>query len=345
MKILHIVNYDLDRPNGIKTVLEDIIPVQKKFLKKVDIYNIKHEANIKNSIEQYDLIIFHGVYEKRYLNFYKKLKKVPYIIVPHCSLTKESLKRSKIKKYIFNFLAQNFYKNAEAIGFLNFEEKENSIKVNKKFVILPNGINLPKKVNNIEKSLKENLNIIYLSRIDIYHKGLDLLIEAVKIIKNQLLKKKIIINIYGNAFFKKNLDYLITEIEKNELQKILKYHGRVDGEEKEIALQANNLFILTSRFEGFPMSVLEALSYGKPCILTEGTNMKEMIEQYRSGWVCKTEVYDISQLILKAIQEFKLNENKYINNALKNAEDYEWNKVIKLHIEEYRKIIKAKNEV
>lgn len=345
MKILHIVNYDLDRPNGIKTVLEDIIPIQKKFLKKVDIYNIKHEINIKNRAEDYDLVIFHGVYEKKYLNFYKKLKKVPYIIIPHCSLTKESLRRSKIKKYIFNFLAQNFYKNAKAIGFLNFEEKENSIKVNEKFIILPNGINLPKKSNSIEELLKENINIIYLSRIDIYHKGLDLLIEAVKIIKNQLLEKKVIINIYGNAFFKKNLDYLIAEIEKNELQKILKYHGRVDGKEKEVALQNNDLFILTSRFEGFPMSVLEALSYGKPCILTEGTNMKGMIEKYNSGWVCKTEVYDISQLILKAIQEFKLNENKYINNALKNAEDYEWNKVIKLHIEEYRKIIKAKNEV
>ena len=342
MKMLHIAKYAEDRPSGIKTVIEELIPNQQKKGLDVNFLNLINKKNDKLK-EKYDLIIFHGIYIKEYLYFYKKIRNTPYIIIPHCSLTKESLKRSRLKKGVFNLIAKKFYKNAKAIGFLNFEEKENSIRVNENFIILPNGINLPIKIDSKESLLKEDIKIIYLSRIDIYHKGLDLLLEAVKNIRNELLEKKIVINIYGNAFLKKNLDYLITEIEKNNLQKILKYHGRVDGENKKQAVQSSDLFILTSRFEGFPMSVLEGLSYGKPCILTEGTNMKGMIEKFNSGWVCKTNIDEISRIILYAIEEYRLNKEKYINNAFKNSEEYSWEKIVDIHLKEYKKILMEKS--
>ena len=39
-----------------------------------------------------------------------------------------------------------------------------------------------------------------------------------------------------------------------------------------------DLFIHTFRFEGHPIAVLEALSYGIPCLLTPGTNMAGEVE-------------------------------------------------------------------
>lgn len=344
MKILNIVYYDLERPNGIKTVLTETIPIQKVKGIITDIYNMKISKK-EIDYKYYDLIIFHGIYSYKYLLIYKKIirSKVPYIIIPHCSFTKESLKRSKLKKIIFNNLAKKFYKNASSIGFLNIEEKENSIKTNKDYIILPNGINLPdkliitkKKQNNIKK---EKIKIIALSRIDIYHKGLDLLLEAVSKIKKNLIAENVEINIYGNAFYEKNLKYLIEKIDEYELHNIVKYLGRVDGIQKENVFLENDIFVLTSRFEGFPMAVLEALSYGLPCILTEGTNMKSIIEKYNSGWICKIDVEEISKLILKAINDYRNNPNKYIENALKNAKNYEWKKIVDNHLLEYKKEI------
>ncbi len=338
MKILHIVKYVEDRPNGIKTVIKELIPSQINEGLKVTLLNLEYEKKYDKLKEEYDLVIFHGIYIREYLYIYKKLKKNPYIIIPHCSLTKESQKRGRIKKIIFNIIARKFYYNSQAIGFLNLEEEKNSIKINNRYVILPNGIRLPSFKNN-KKIVKDNINFIYLSRIDIYHKGLDLLIEAVKNIKDELLKRNVIINIYGNAYYKKNLNYLINQIEKNKLEKILKYHGRVDGEEKEEVLRESDIFILTSRFEGFPMSVLEALSYGLPCILTEGTNMKSMIKKYNSGWICETKVSEISKIILQAIEEYRVNKDEYISYALRNAKDYEWEKVVLTHIKEFNTIL------
>ncbi|MGL5623729.1 hypothetical protein, partial [Cetobacterium sp.] len=129
IKIFHIASYAANRPNGIKSVLEQIIPIQKRKI-EVELLNLKEEKIKK--IENKNLVIFHGVYNLKYIFLYKELikNKIPYIIVPHCSITMMSLNQSKLKKKIFNCFAKKFYKNATAVGFLNEEEKKSSIEIN-----------------------------------------------------------------------------------------------------------------------------------------------------------------------------------------------------------------------
>lgn len=339
IRILHISDYAKNRPNGIKSVLEELLPVQKEKI-KVSMINLrKNENSSIQNLKSYDLVIIHGVYNLKYLFIAEKLikYKIPYIIVPHCSLTKISLQQSRLKKKIFNILANRFYKKASAIGFLNKEEEEASILVNKKSIYLPNGVHLPSDITKKNKS--EKISIMYLSRIDIYHKGLDLLIESIKLIKDELIFKNIQINIYGDGR-KDSMEYLYKEIASNDLSKIISYKGRVEGENKDIAFRENDIFILTSRFEGFPMAVLEALSYGIPCILTEGTNMKSMIEKYDSGWISKTEVKDIANTILKGIDKYK--KDIYNKNTLSNAKDFEWKNIALQHLETYNIFLKRR---
>lgn len=341
MKVLHIADFSPIVPNGIKSVLDQILPIQKK-QNDVELINLR-KKKFSINLEK-DLIVFHGVYNLKYLFLYKKIfkKKIPYIIIPHCSLTKISLNQSKSKKKIFNYFAKKFYKNASAIGFLNEEERENSIEVNKNYIYLPNGVNLPKE---IKKEVEDNkkISIMYLSRIDMYHKGVDLLLEALSLIKNELINQNIKINIYGDGN-DKNMIFFYNKIKELEIENIIDYNGRVEGIEKEKAFLENDIFILTSRFEGFPMTVLEALSYGLPCILTEGTNMKIMIEKYNSGWICKTEIKEISKIILNSIREYKLKKNEYKKSALKNAENYSWKKIIEIHLQNYRQLIEKSEE-
>ena len=47
--------------------------------------------------------------------------------------------------------------------------------------------------------------------------------------------------------------------------------GELYEEKKEEFLNGCRIMVLTSRYEGFPMTVLEALSHGNPCIVTPGT--------------------------------------------------------------------------
>lgn len=337
MKVLHIANFSPIIPNGIKSVLDQILPIQKK-TNEIELMNLREKIfsiNLKK-----DLIIFHGVYNIKYLFLYNKIKqnKTPYIIIPHCSLTKISLNQSKFKKKVFNYFAKKFYADALAIGFLNEEERENSIEVNKNYIYLPNGVNLPKKIEKLSKD-KSEISIMYLSRIDIYHKGVDLFLEALGLIKSELLNKKIKINIYGDGN-NKNMKFFYNKIKELEIGDIINYNGRVENIKKEKAFLENDIFILTSRFEGFPIAILEALSYGIPCILTEGTNMKSMIQKYGSGWICEGESKKISEKILEAINDYKNNRSRYIENSLKNSEDYELKKVVNKQILIYESLLK-----
>ena len=68
MKMLHIAKYAEDRPSGIKTVIEELIPNQQKKGLDVNFLNLINKKNDKLK-EKYDLIIFHGIYIKEYLYF------------------------------------------------------------------------------------------------------------------------------------------------------------------------------------------------------------------------------------------------------------------------------------
>ena len=76
----------------------------------------------------------------------------------------------------------------------------------------------------------------------------------------------------------KGKETLITKIEESGLEKIVLIKDEVYGEDKEKVILESDFFILTSRFEGHPMALIEALSYGLPCLVTKGSNMSKEIE-------------------------------------------------------------------
>ena len=54
-----------------------------------------------------------------------------------------------------------------------------------------------------------------------------------------------------------------------------------------------HIYILTSRYEGMPLTVLEALSCGCPCLITSQTNMEDLISA-TSMWLDNAFVIDIN---------------------------------------------------
>ena len=85
----------------------------------------------------------------------------------------------------------------------------------------------------------------------------------------------------------------------------------------------SDVFILTSRFEGHPMGLIEALAYGLPAVVSSGSNMKDEIENADAGWTCDTSVESLRQALLTMIGEKDKFQIKSINAATL-AKGYDW---------------------
>ncbi|HCF37876.1 MAG TPA: hypothetical protein DER56_02195 [Thermosipho africanus] len=353
MKIIHIApSFKTSRiyGSGIYEVLSNLCIEQIKlghFSKILSIGNYLCNKNtieyttvktFKNQINKYkpDVVIFHSFYKWQYIIFsnYLVKKGIPYCIEFHGGVSKDNHKKSYIKKSVADFLFfDNFIRNAKKHIYLNLDEYKKSIykNINSNYSIIPNGINLP---NTFEKTINPHINILYLGRIDYKHKGIDLLIEALKKLKNEYeeIFEEIRINIVGNG---NDINQLKNDIAP--FGKFVTYLGAKFDNEKADIFKKSDIYILTSRYEGMPISVLEALSYGCPCIVTPETNMSEIIKNNNAGWITTTNTIMIAKTIEKAINDFSLNREIYINNARNCVKDFSWKNIASLSIEEYLK--------
>lgn len=286
-----------------------------------------------------DLVVMEEVYVYRSTKMLKQIckQKIPYIIVPRSQLTKQAQNKKRMKKKIGNFLIYNrIINNAVAIQYLTQQEYDDSRQQWKiDGIVIPNGI---KPVADLqEKNYSgDSATIVYIGRSDSYQKGIDLLIAACKGIIENLNSNSVKIHLYiGNI----HIDVIKEEIDNKNLQDIIFLHDSIFGDEKDAVLRSADMFIMTSRFEGLPMGLLEALSYGLPCIATRGTNMKDVIDKYDAGWTAETDAESIKSAILDMLRD----KNKWKNKsmaAVKLAEEYNWDELAKKSDDFYRRFIK-----
>lgn len=285
-----------------------------------------------------DIVIFHGVYLLTYIKIYRKLVElnIPYVIVPRVSLTEGAQKQKFLKKKIGNlFLFNKFINNATSIHYLTKNEKELSKRFKTENFVVGNGIKLPQ----IEKKrVSENTNITFIGRYDINHKGLDVLVKSIINIKEELNAKGVKINFFGSDF-RKGKAYIQSQIETFNLHDVLKVNDAVFHNNKHAVLLDTDIFIATSRFEGHPMAVIEAMAYGIPCILTEGTNMLDKLTHYNAGWATELGEKDIEKTILISISSRDEILNKRLNARRLVEENYTWDKVASETLKHYFNII------
>lgn len=307
--------------------------------KNIDDYPSGRLKDLPSPFDNPDLAVFESCYCYTFDKIIVDLKKknIPYVIIPRSSLTQKAQDKKKFKKMLGNILFYNsFIKRASAIHYLSEDEKKDS----KSFsmvnsLVIPNGTHPVKK-----RKTKFNENKIvatYIGRIEIYQKGLDLLVKAVSECQDLLRSVNFVLNIYGpnrdGAY-----EILSEMINEEGVEDLISLKTAVFGEDKENVLLSTDVFIMTSRFEGLPMGLIEALSYGIPCIITQGTNMSLTVQQNDAGWICKNEIDSIRDSLIEMIR-YKELLNKKGGNASLLGEKYNWDSIAKVTHNEYKKLI------
>ena len=139
--------------------------------------------------------------------------------------------------------------------------------------VIPNAVPIPKLSKS---SFFKAYDILFIGRLT-RAKGIDILLKAVKILKEKY-GKNLKIAIVGGGPLKENLNNLAVELGVNEEVRFL-------GVRKDIGrlMESSNIFILSSRWEGLPMVVLEAMSRGMSIVATKVGGIAEVIENGKEG--------------------------------------------------------------
>lgn len=128
------------------------------------------------------------------------------------------------------------------------------LKYTKKTSYIPNPM---PDISNRLASLKTK-TVLIVARIDIKHKGLDYLNDLVEYLPNDWQ-----IKVVGSG--KPEDEKAFKQIVHQSNNKII-WETAVDGDELSKKYQQASIFIMPSRFEGFPLTLGEAMSHGLPII-------------------------------------------------------------------------------
>lgn len=239
-------------------------------------------ATLKACIKPYDVIHFHAEGPCAMIPLAKLFRK-------RCVATIHGLdwQRSKWGGFATKFLMfgeKMAAKHADAIIVLSQNVKDYFIDTYARNTFyIPNGITIPKreKANLIMQKygLQGEDYILFLARI-VPEKGLHYLIEAYQQIETD--KKLVIAG--GSSHTDEYMERIQTMVAKD--NRII-MTGFVQGQLLEELYSNCYVYVLPSDIEGMPISLLEALSYGKRCLVSdipENTEVTgELADIFRKG--------------------------------------------------------------
>ncbi len=300
---------------------------------------------MNKNIKNFDIIHLHDYrsFQALLVHHYAKKYNIPYILQAHGSLP-SILEKKRLKNLFDSIWGKKIVNDATKIFALNKMEAEQytNMGVNvDKIEIIPNGVNFSDNQNSPMKgkfrekySIDKNKKIIlFLGRIHKI-KGIDLLIEAFKIILNKQINTILVI-VGEDKGFLNHLKCLIKNLNITDSEII--FTGPLFDEDKLEAYLDADVYVLPSRYEMFPMTVLEAWNAGNPVITTNKCGISDIVKG--AGIVAKYDKNSLAESIIKIITNKELTE-KYTNNGKVILKNLKWENIVQKIEENYSGLIK-----
>jgi glycosyltransferase involved in cell wall biosynthesis len=226
-----------------------------------------------------DIVHMHSVFVPQQSALASALtaRRIPYIITPHGGLSEVVMNRGRLKKVAYRFLFERKrFARAAAVTVSNPSE----ILDVQRFVpgcvesaqVVFNPVDVPEQPERVAPAAGARPQILFLGRLDVEHKGIDRLVE---IARNHPEGDY---HLYGSEDSKTRA--WLNKIKQN-LPANVYFHPPVYGQDKFATLNAADFYVQASRWEGFPLSVAEAMEFAVPCAISETLGMTELFRSTR----------------------------------------------------------------
>ena len=318
MEIIHLIlgKANPNRMNGVNKVVYQLATKQAESGKNVSVWGITKDLTHNYGERNFETVLFkakrnpfridvelkdairskkgvatfhlHGGWIPTYSTISRFLSNnnIPFVITPHGNYNAVSMKQSSLKKKIyFRFFERALLQRVHKVHSLGESEVEGLQKIfpNNKSYLFPYGFD----VSTMKKHKKDNTGefiIGFMGRIDIFHKGLDILLDSFQ--SFQKIEPNSKLWIIGDSDERPALQKIIAN---NNLEQKVVLWGSKFGEEKEELMRQMHIFVHSSRMEGMPTSVLEASNLGIPSVVTKATNIGSYLKRMNAGIAVENE--------------------------------------------------------
>jgi len=254
--------------------------------------------------------------------------KKPVVGIVHMLAAEDMERKYKLPFHIIQNLGIKSYKKI-IVTSETIQKKIKKINPQSSVAVISNG------VDKVQRpTMKKQKYLLFLGRIEVDQKGIDLLLEAFKEFYKQNNTYQLIIAGDGDV---KEVEKVKQLIEEFDLKKSVVLKGKISGKTKDLLLKNAACVIVSSRFETYSLVALEAMSYGAPlvCFSIDG------LQWIPAKAAIKVKPFDIKQLtksIVKVVSDTKYSQ-QMIKEGNTYAKQFTWDFIAKQY-DKYIELLK-----
>ena len=191
--------------------------------------------------------------------------------------------------------------------------------------------------DHYNKLSSDSIRFLFVGRLDVYTKGLDILLEAFGKAVQRLQGQETSLTLVGPDWNKSSL-MLEKQAEALGISKYVSTVGTKIGSDLVKVFTQSHIYIHVSRHEGHPLAVTEALLFGKPTILTNtiGTISYPEISSLPHVIVVPPRVDSIAGAMIHSIKCFDDLQSSARKTEPRIQQFFSWDRVATLHLRAYR---------
>ncbi len=261
-------------------------------------------------------------------------KHTPAIFTPHGIYPPKSFSNALIKLSFDRTLGRLMLDFADGIIALSEHNRHLLLQMGAsadKIVIVPNGVNVEtyRSLQKSTKTLKELDSqgpiLIYVGRID-WNKRVEKIIESMPRILKDFPSAKLVIVGPDYANYSSVLASLAKKLD---VERSLVMTGKVSTERLLEFYSVADAFIMPSSYEGFGLSMLEAMICRIPVIVSPAGGPKDILSHGVNSWFLEEATpEEISESVFSVLTDWQLRE-KIVKNAFELVKaKYTWEKVV-----------------
>jgi glycosyltransferase involved in cell wall biosynthesis len=280
-----------------------------------------------------DIVHMMGVLRPSQIRYVESLhRSTPVVISPLTQLCDEHLKRSRWKKraYVAGLRRYLAGRTVSLHGFSDEEIGESVRFISPQVSFVASSGVFPHADQFTWSGVADHL--LFFGRNDVHQKGLDLLVQGYRDAVGRGLSSKLVIA--GQPWARSTR--WLSERTKDLDVTIL---GSVSEETKWNLLSGARCLVYLSRWDGPPRPIREALSVGAPAIVSTGTNMGHLVDDFRAGRAVSSSPEDIARALLATEQPGVV--DGWAEGARRLRDRLTWNNIAADYEAGYRSVLEA----